>query len=104
MVYAFLAVTTPMHDLLVNIALLSFLAAALATLQMQHAVRQTTLVLFGMACLALLAVCAVMYYGNVLLGVLPVAQKQKVLTLNQNAFSKEGKTLMSRNDLIMKAR
>lgn len=75
MVYAFLAVATVMHDLLVSIALLFFLAAFFATLRMLQAGRQTMLILFGMASLALLAVCAVMYYGNVLMGALPVAQK-----------------------------
>ena len=75
MVYAFLAVATPLHDLLMNIALLFFLAAAVATLHLLYTMRQTTLALFGIACLACLTVCAVMYYGDVLLSALPVVQK-----------------------------
>src|SRR5258706_6549618 len=56
MVYAFLAVTTPLHDLLVTLSLLFFLAAAFATLQMLRALRQPALVLFGMVALAILLV------------------------------------------------
>ncbi len=75
MVYAFLAVTTPLHDLLMSIGLLFFVAAAFALLQMLRIMHHTRLVLFGMAALALLAACAIMYYGNVLGNALAVTQK-----------------------------
>jgi hypothetical protein len=75
MVYAFLAVTTPMHDLLVSVALLFFVAAVLATSRMLYVAGETKAAVSGMICLTLLAVCAVIYYGNVLWFVLPIAQK-----------------------------
>ncbi|MGC1549758.1 MAG: hypothetical protein WA777_14635 [Rhodanobacter sp.] len=75
MVYAFLAVTTPMHDLLVSVALVFFLAALLAMLSMLYRARKTKLLFVGTALLALLVTCAVMYYANVLFGLLPIAQK-----------------------------
>lgn len=75
MVYAFLAVATPMHDVLVTVGLVFFLVAVLATLQVLYTAGQTKLVFFGMSSLALKLVSAVIYYGNVFFVVLPVVQK-----------------------------
>lgn len=75
MVYAFLAVVTPMHDLLVNIALMFFLVATVAILQMLARARQAALLIAGLACLASLIYCALIYYGGVHVDLLAVAQK-----------------------------
>jgi len=73
-VYASLVVT-PMHDLLVTIALLFFVTAVLAVLHLLHVARRRRLFWAGVACLAVLLTCAVMYYGDVCFAALPVAQK-----------------------------
>jgi hypothetical protein len=70
MVYAFLAVATPMHDLLVTVSLVFSLAAILATLYTVYRARQTNLLIAGAICLALVVVSAVMYYGHVLFALL----------------------------------
>lgn len=75
MVYAFLAVATPIHDLFVSIAVLFFLVAVLVCLQMLNATSQRGLVLAGALCLVSFGASAVMYYGNVLFDWLPIAQK-----------------------------
>lgn len=75
MVYAFLSVTTPMHDVLVSVALLFFVVAFVATLRMLHGAGQNKLAFSGVICLLSLAVSAAVYYGNVFWFVLPVAQK-----------------------------
>jgi hypothetical protein len=74
MVYAFLVVT-PMHDLLMAIALLFFLVAMLAALALTRREGRLTLFWAGLMALGLLLGCAVMYYGNLLGGLLPLAQK-----------------------------
>lgn len=73
-VYASLVVT-PMHDLMVTIALLFFVSAALALLRLLHVGQHRRLLWAGAACLAVLTTCAVMYYGDLLFPALPVAQK-----------------------------
>lgn len=73
-IYAFLVIT-PMHDVLVSIALLFFLTAVLATVHLLYIERHMRLFCAGMICLALLLISAAMYYGNVFFGMLPVAQK-----------------------------
>lgn len=80
MVYAFLAVATPMHDLLVTVSLVFSLAAILATLYTVYRARQTNLLIAGAICLALVVVSAVMYYGHVLFALLPIAQKLVFVT------------------------
>jgi hypothetical protein len=75
MVYAFLAVVTPMHDLLVTIALMFFLVATVATLQMLGRARRTALLIAGLACLASLMYCALIYYGGIHIDLLAVTQK-----------------------------
>lgn len=74
MVYGFLVVT-PMHDLLVTVGLVFFLAAMLATLHMLYTERRFGLVYAGIGCLALPITNAAMYYANVLYGLLPIVQK-----------------------------
>ena len=74
MVYAFLAVT-PMHDLMINIALPFALTAIFAILHMLYAGRRFLLFGGGTICTGLLLLSAVMYYKNVLFGFLPAAQK-----------------------------
>lgn len=74
MVYSSLVVT-PMHNLMVNIGLLFFVAAVLATLHALYVERELRLLLVGLLGLVLLLVSAVMYYGNVLYELLPIFQK-----------------------------
>lgn len=64
-----------MHDLLVNIALMFFLVATVAILQMLARARQAALLIAGLACLASLIYCALIYYGGVHVDLLAVAQK-----------------------------
>lgn len=75
MVFAFLAVTTPLHDQLLGIGLLMFMGAAIATLKLQRWLRQSRLVFFGTASIAMLAASGIMFYGNLLLEYLAVLQK-----------------------------
>ena len=95
MVYAFLVVT-PMHDLLVGIGLVFFVTAMLAILHMVYLERRSGMLYAGIVCLALSLSNAVMYYGNVLFGFLPIVQKTSVamwvgwLFALQLAESKEG--------------
>ena len=77
MVYAFLVVT-PMHDSLVGVALLFFVTAMLVTLHMLYLERHSAMLYAGIICLALSLSNAVMYYGNVLFGFLPIVQKTSV--------------------------
>jgi len=74
MVYAFLVVT-PMHDLLVGMALLFFLPAMLAALGLTYLEGRLALFWSGLMCLGLLLASATMYYGNILWHLLPLAQK-----------------------------
>src|SRR5262245_34874304 len=79
MVYAFLVVT-PMHNLLVGLALLFFVTAMLATLQVAYLEGRSGMLYAGIICLGLSLSNAVMYYGNVLYGFLPIVQKISVAT------------------------
>ena len=74
MVYALLTFTL-MHDLMVSISLVFFLTAMFAILHMLYSQRHIRLLSLGIFCLAILLGGAVMYYGNVLLAFLPLAQK-----------------------------
>jgi hypothetical protein len=74
MVYAFLVVT-PMHDLMVSIALALFVVAMLAILRVLSIERARRLWLAGVSSLVLLIVTAVVYYGGVLYALLPMLQK-----------------------------
>jgi len=78
MVYAFLVVT-PMHDLLVGIALLFFVPAMTAyAIHLLYVERRFALFCVGLMCLGLLLASATMYYGNMLWFLLPVAQKASI--------------------------
>jgi hypothetical protein len=74
MVYALLAVT-PMHNLMVDIALLFYLVALLAMMHCLYVERAMRLFTIGAICNALLLLSAVIYYGNVVYWLLPVLQK-----------------------------
>ena len=74
MVYAFLVVT-PMHDLLVGIALLFFIPAMCAAIHLVYVEHHFALFWVGLLCLGLLLASATMYYGNMLWHLLPLAQK-----------------------------
>ena len=74
MVYAFLVVT-PMHNVLVSVSLLFYVTAMLAILHLLYVERHVRMFCAGMVCVALLLTGAVMYYGNVLFGLLPLVQK-----------------------------
>lgn len=74
MVYGFLAVT-PMHNLMVDIALLFYLVAMFGMMHGLYIERNMRLFTIGAVCNALLLSSAVIYYGNVLYWLLPVLQK-----------------------------
>jgi hypothetical protein len=78
-IYAFLAVATPLHDLLVSMALLFFTVAAIAALHLLYVQRHWRLLGAGLLCCALVACCAVMYYGDILFAWLAVTQKLSLL-------------------------
>lgn len=75
MVYAGLAVITPMHDLLVTLALAFFLCAIIALLHAQYLAEQMFELLAGVGVLMLVLVTASMYYLDVMSSLLPVSQK-----------------------------
>jgi hypothetical protein len=74
MVYAFLAVT-PMHDLVLGIALLFFVPAMVAALWLVTIEGQPVLLWSGLVCLGLLLAGVTLYYGNWLGSPLAVTQK-----------------------------
>ena len=78
MVYAALAVT-PMHDVMVGVALLFFVAAMVTTFHGLWLQRRRAMLGAGLACLALVLFNATMYYGDVLYGFLPVVQKLSIV-------------------------
>lgn len=74
MVYAFLVVT-PMHDVLVGVALIFFVVAMLFTLHMIYLEKRFGLLFAGIVSLMIPLINAMMYYGNLLYGFLPIVQK-----------------------------
>jgi hypothetical protein len=74
MVYAALVVT-PMHDVLVGVALLFFVTAMVTIFHRLYLERRFGMLGAGIACLALTLCNATMYYGEVLYGFLPIVQK-----------------------------
>lgn len=74
MVYAFLVVT-PMHDVLVGIALAFFLVAMLAVFHLLWVERRFGMLAAGLACMSGTVWNAVIYYGSFGSGFLPVVQK-----------------------------
>jgi hypothetical protein len=77
MVYAFLVVT-PLHNLMMAIALLFFVVAMLAALALAHREGRPALFWSGLLAFGLLLVCAAMYYGTMLGGLLAIAQKVSI--------------------------
>ena len=74
MVYAGLVVT-PMHDVLVGVALLFFVTAMVTIFHWLYLGRRLGMLVAGIACLALTLSNATMYYGRLLYGFLPIVQK-----------------------------
>jgi len=74
MVYTFLGVNTPMHDLLVVIAAAFYGIAAIGMLRMLHAAQRLKGVLAGVLCLALLIGLAAMRHGNVRSDLAPITE------------------------------
>jgi len=74
-VYAFLAVVTPLHDLLVNFATLFFMVAMFAVLHLQFIQNRLAAFALGILSLVVFLITAIMYYGNVYIEFLPAAQK-----------------------------
>ena len=74
MVYAFLTVT-PMHDVLVGVALLFFVTAMAAVFHMLFLERSFWMLGAGIVCIAGTLWNATMYYVGVLSGFLPAVQK-----------------------------
>lgn len=78
MVYAALVVT-PMHDTLVGVALVFFVAAIFTILHWLYLQRRYRMLAAGLVCLALTIGNASMYYGEVLYGFLPIVQKVSLI-------------------------
>lgn len=78
MVYAFLVVT-PMHDLLVGIALVFFVTAMLTTFHALFLERRFGMLSAGIICISGTLSNASMYYGNVLYEFLPLVQKMSMV-------------------------
>lgn len=78
MVYAALVVT-PMHDVLVGVALVFFVTAMVTIFHWLYLERRFQMLAAGIACLALTVGNATMYYGEVLYGFLPIVQKVSVV-------------------------
>lgn len=74
MVYTFLGVNTPMHDLLVVIAAAFYGIAAIGMLRMLHAAQRLKGVIAGLLCLALLIALAAMRHGNVRPDLAPITE------------------------------
>jgi hypothetical protein len=73
-VYAFLIVT-PMHNLMVGIALVFFLVTVLSMLHNLYLQRKKLLLTIGIVCISIPLINATIYYGNFLYGILPAVQK-----------------------------
>ena len=74
MVYAALVVT-PMHDVLVGVALVFFVTAVATLAHGLYLERRRGMLSLGLTSLALVLGNATMYYGDLLYGFLPVVQK-----------------------------
>lgn len=78
MVYAFLIVT-PMHNLMVNIALAFYLVAVFSTLHSLYLLKLKKLVFLGLLCISLPIFNAVLYYLDIMYYLLPLIQKLGML-------------------------
>lgn len=74
MIYAGLVVT-PMHDLLVGVALIFFVIAMATIFHWLFVERKFGMLVAGIVCISLTLSNAGMYYGDVLYGFLPIVQK-----------------------------
>ena len=74
MVYALLT-ATPMHNLMVNIALAFFLAAIITICYMLHRKRQHAMVFIGIACVVIKLGSMSLYYTNTYIEIWGVLQK-----------------------------
>lgn len=75
-----LLIVTPMHDLMVSIGLLFSMATMFALVHVLYLDRRRFLLGWGLAAVALTVSSAVMYYGHLLYGYLPVVQKLGMAT------------------------
>lgn len=73
-VYMFLIVT-PMHNLMVTVALLFFLVTVLAMLHSLYVQKSILLLTIGAVSVSIPLINATIYYGDFIYGVLPVVQK-----------------------------
>lgn len=74
MVYAALAVT-PMHDLVISVALVFFVVAIATFIHQLHLERRVGMLSAGLVCLGLTLSNATIYYGDLFYGFLPIVQK-----------------------------
>lgn len=74
MVYTALVVT-PMHDVLVGVALIFFVTAMGTIFHRLYLQRRWAMLASGLACITLTLCNAAMYYGDLLYGFLPIVQK-----------------------------
>lgn len=74
MVYTALVIT-PMHDVLVGIALLFFVTTMVTIFHRLFVERRFAMLGFGVVCIGMTLTNATMYYGNLLYGFLPIVQK-----------------------------
>lgn len=74
MVYTALVIT-PMHDVLVGIALLFFVTTMVTLFHRLFVERRFVMLGVGVVCIGMTLTNATMYYGNVLYGFLPIVQK-----------------------------
>jgi hypothetical protein len=78
MVYTALVIT-PMHDILLGVALFFFVTALVTIFHWLYLDRRFQMLAAGIACLALTVGNATMYYGEVLYGFLPIVQKVSIV-------------------------
>lgn len=77
-IYMFLIVT-PMHNLMVTIALLFFLATVLSVLHNVYLKKNIGLFMVGIVCVSIPLINATLYYGNAINDILPIVQKTGAL-------------------------
>lgn len=73
-VYAFLIVT-PMHNLMVSIALVFFLVTVISMLHNLYLQKNKLLLLMGIVCISIPLINATLYYGDFIYEILPAVQK-----------------------------
>ncbi|MCA1801897.1 MAG: hypothetical protein LC662_05520 [Rhodothermaceae bacterium] len=73
-VYAFLIVT-PMHNLMVSIALIFFIVTVVSMLHNLYLQKNKLLLVIGIMCISIPLINATLYYGDFIYEILPVVQK-----------------------------